>query len=368
MAKKVKTKQGGGSLFKASSNLLALQKELKGQLFTNVGSDDFLKKIYSTRSTGFVELDMELKTGGWLDNKVNEIFGPPHMGKTFLCMMSCIWENTFNNGLCLWGDIEDEAFDAKWYKKLGGKLNLLHLFRPDVSEKSGEESMESFLALLGTGEYKIAVVDSLQGQLFLPQRILDKKIYDTSQPAVRATVNNEFVEKAAVICSKTKTTLLITNHVSTKIGVTFGNPETRPGGKALKYLADCALRIGTPDHTTGGITGTIVKQKRANVEGNRFKLSTSFDNGVNNHEVLVTSCIKHDVIETVKGRLVYYDKDTEEEISFKTKKAFAEELLRDKQLFLNLKKSLIQYYTPEEGEDTNSPEEEDYEEDDLEEL
>lgn len=331
MAKKKLTK-GGTAVVRTSFDLDSLKKSLEGMLTSGGRS---LRSAYETYSTGFIPLDLTLGTGGWLQGKIYEIYGEEHTGKTYLCMASCAEQGRRYKQKCLWADIEDLAFDERWYDKLGGKLSYLDIFRPDPSKMAGEEAMESFLDLIGTGEYKIAVLDSLQGPLFLPKRLLEKKLWDTKQPGIRAVVNNEFFEKAALLCTQTKTTLLVTNHLSVKIGVVFGNPETTAGGKTLKYLADGRLRISKTSKESV-IKGTIIKQKRAPVRGHQFDIVTSFDSPYDNSSELITLCIKEGVVDQVKSKL-YFGKHV-----WESKSSCVEGVKASSSLYDSLKKSLLE--------------------------
>lgn len=336
---------------RASSDLQSLKKSLQGMLTSGSG---VLRSKYETYSTGFLELDLELGTGGYLRGKIYEIFGEEHTGKTYLCMAACVEQGSRYKEKCLWADIEDLAFDERWYSKLGGNLNALDIFRPDPSLMAGEEAMEAFLDLINTGEYRIAVLDSLQGPLFLPRRLLDKKLSDTKQPGIRAVVNNEFFEKAALLCTYTKTTLLVTNHLSVKIGMMFGNPETTAGGKTLKYLADGRLRISKTAKESI-IGGTIVKQKRAPVRGHKFSIVTSFDSPFNNTSRLVTECIKQGVLEQIKSVIIFEGKE------WASKQLCIDDLDKSPKLYDKLKQRLLDFVT-QDLDDI------DYEEEDLEEL
>lgn len=258
------------------------------------------------RSSGIIPLDIALRCGGYKKGRIVEIYGEEHSGKTLICLSACIEDQKLNpKAKYLFIDAEG-SFDMKWYEALGGDLDRMFVYDPYTISKQtnidihGEEVYDNVIDLIGTGEYSIAVLDSFMGAALLSKEILNKELDDTQRLGVQAKLNNGFVKRAFLQTMKTDTTFLITNHLMEKIGVSFGNPETTPGGKLLKFYAEQRIRVGKPQEKTiegQKIQGGIVKNKRGSSAGQKFDAYLSFNKGIDNFMELAKMMIKHDVIE-----------------------------------------------------------------------
>ena len=269
---------------------------------------------YDVVSTGILPLDIKLKTGGYLRGRLVEIYGDEHTGKTLMSMLACKEEQIRNKeSVCLFVDTE-ASFDAKWFKILGGDLDRLDIFNPyqyvrkNDLEISGELVFDRVIDLIGSGKYPIVVLDSYMGPCLLSKEILAKDMEETERIGVQAKLNNNFARRASLQTMRTDTTLIITNHLIEKIGVMFGNPESTPGGKKLKFYSEQRLRIGTPkEKSTDGhiLRGGITKNKRGASAGLKFETYLSYEYGIDNYAELTKMLIKEKMVSKEEKDSIY---------------------------------------------------------------
>jgi len=256
------------------------------------------------RSTGIVSLDLALGTPGYRNGRIIEIFGPEHSGKTLIAMHAAIWESKVNNNKSLFVDAEG-SFDPVWYASLGGDLDMLDLYDPFHAGKiGGEEIFDDVLDFIEVGEYSFVIIDSLIGPALLSHKILDKNIVEEQRMGVQAKLNKEFLSRAFLLCVRTQTTLLITNHLVDNVGVMFGPADTTPGGKFLKFMSEQRIRVGTPKGKEPGVKhtvdGTIVKNKRAATAGIKYNFVLNYKLGVDNCEELWKLLLKKGITKSVE--------------------------------------------------------------------
>lgn len=334
-------KKDKGDLEGSPSSISDLKAKLGSMLQTTSQLSDLKKrKKYDVVSTGLIEVDIELRTGGWIRGRINEIFGPPHVGKSFWAMLACIWEAKFNGRKSLWGDIEEGAFDERWFTQLGGDMRYLEVFRPDPDKLKGEDAMDSFVDLVRLGNYSIAVVDSLQGTSFLPEAVLSKRISDENRIGIKAQKTNAFVDKLVVACLRTKTSGLLLNHERDVIGSRF-HETYAPGGTYKNYLTDCRVRVGT-NKEGSQFSGKIVRQKRAKVAGNKFETKAEFSSFPDNYKTLISLAIKEELIESHNQWLSFIPSKGAD-IKFKSKKEWIELVKEDKKIFTDIKDRLLDH-------------------------
>lgn len=183
-------------------------------------------------STGIMPLDTALGVGGIPRGRIIEIFGPEAAGKTTVCL-SIIAEAQKAGGTAAFIDAE-HALDPEWAKKLGVKLDDLLVSQPDT----GEQALEIAETLIRSGGVDLVVIDSVAA--LVPKSEIEGEMGD-SQMGLQARLMSQALRKLTGIVSKSKTTVIFTNQIRLKIGIMFGNPETTPGGLALKFY--CSIRM-----------------------------------------------------------------------------------------------------------------------------
>lgn len=185
-------------------------------------------------STGSIAVDLALGIGGVPRGRVVEIFGGEASAKTTLCL-SIIAEAQKQGGVAAFIDAE-HALDPLWAKKLGVKLDDLLISQPDT----GEQALEIAETLIRSGGVDVVVIDSVAA--LVPRAEIEGEMGD-SILGVQARLMSQALRKLTGVISKSKTVTIFTNQLRQKIGVMFGNPETTPGGLALKFYA--SIRIDT---------------------------------------------------------------------------------------------------------------------------
>ncbi len=212
-------------------------------------------------STGSLALDKALGTGGLPRGRVCEIFGPEASGKTTLALHA-VAEAQKQDGIAAFIDAE-HALDTAYAKKLGLNCDELLVAQPDT----GEQALEITDMLIRSGAIDIIVIDSVAA--LVPRAEIEGEMGD-SHMGLQARLMSQALRKLAGTISKTLTAVIFINQIRMKIGVVFGNPETTPGGRALKFYASVRLdirRIGAikdGQETVGNRTRVkVVKNKLA---------------------------------------------------------------------------------------------------------
>lgn len=300
-----------------------------------VKATDYVHLEDEIKSSGIIPLDLALRVGGYRSGRLVEIYGPEHSGKTLMAMLCAIQEMNVNKkALCLFIDTEG-SFDGKWWETLGGDSERLHIYDPYSLQKNkkmqiyGEDVYDNIIDLIDTGKYSVAILDSYVGPALMTNKLLDRKLDDTKRMGVQAMLNGDFVKRLFLKITRTDTTFIITNHLMEKLGVMFGNPETTPGGKALKFYAEQRIVVRSPKKKEEGVghnvNGAIVKNKRAATAGQKFEFWLSYNHGVNNNEEIVTYLVKYKLI------------------SSKEKDKVLESLRTDKTLYTKYRQDLLDY-------------------------
>ncbi|MBI3632831.1 MAG: recombinase RecA [Candidatus Vogelbacteria bacterium] len=184
--------------------------------------------------TGSVGLDIALGVGGLPRGRIIEIYGPESSGKTTLAL-HVVAEAQKMGGTCAFIDAE-HAMDPDYSKKLGVKIDELLISQPD----NGEQALEIAESLIRSGEIDVVVVDSVAA---LTPR--DEIEGDMGQQHMgkQARLMSQALRKLTAIVARSKTVVIFINQIRMQIGVMFGNPETTPGGKALKFYSSVRLDI-----------------------------------------------------------------------------------------------------------------------------
>ena len=209
--------------------------------------------------TGSIELDVALGLGGIPKGRVTEIFGPEASGKTTLAL-HIIANSQREGGTVAFIDAE-HALDPVYARAVGVNTEELLLSQPD----NGEQALEICEILLRSGALDAIVIDSVAA--LVPRAELEGEMEDM-QVGLQARLMSKALRKITGVVSKTRTAVIFINQLREKIGVMFGNPETTPGGRALKYYASVRLDIRRIDNIKEG-TESIGSRTRVRVVKNK---------------------------------------------------------------------------------------------------
>ena len=245
---------------KALEQVLAdIEKQFGKGSVMKLGSDAHLN-IEAT-STGSITLDVALGVGGYPKGRIIEIYGPESSGKTTFALHA-IAEVQKEGGRAAFIDAE-HALDPVYAKNLGVDLDELLLSQPDT----GEQALDICEALVRSGAIDIVVIDSVAA--LVPQAEIEGEMGD-SHVGLQARLMSQALRKLGGTLNKTKTTAIFINQLREKVGVMFGNPETTPGGRALKFYSTIRLevrrgeQIKQSDNIMGNKTNVkVVKNKVA---------------------------------------------------------------------------------------------------------
>jgi recombination protein RecA len=211
--------------------------------------------------TGALTLDVALGIGGLPRGRVIEIFGPEASGKTTLTL-TAIRENQKRGGVAAFIDAE-HAFDSTYAKLIGVNLDDLLISQPDT----GEQALEITETLVRSNAVDLVVIDSVAA--LTPRAEIEGDMGD-SHMGLQARLMSQALRKLTAAISKSRTSVIFINQLREKIGVMFGNPETTPGGRALKFYSSVRLdvrriaSIKEGDHIVGGrVRVKVVKNKVA---------------------------------------------------------------------------------------------------------
>ncbi len=185
-------------------------------------------------STGSLTLDLALGIGGLPKGRIIEIYGPESSGKTTLAL-HCVAEVQKKGGIAAYIDVEN-ALDPVYAAALGIETNELLVSQPD----SAEQALDITEAFVRSGAVDIVVIDSVAA--LVPQQEVDAEM-GSSQVAVQARLMSQALRKLTSSISKTNCIVIFINQLRMKVGVMYGNPETTPGGNALKYYASVRIDV-----------------------------------------------------------------------------------------------------------------------------
>tara|TARA_Y100000310_G_C20658534_1_gene803355 strand:- start:135 stop:1142 length:1008 start_codon:yes stop_codon:yes gene_type:complete len=204
--------------------------------------------------TGSVSVDMALGVGGIPRGRITEIYGPEAAGKTSLAL-HIIAESQKQGGVGAFIDAE-HALDPDYARKIGVNVDDLLISQPD----SGEQALQILETLVRSGEVDVIVVDSVAA--LTPKTEIAGEMGEF-QIGLQARLMSSALRKLSSIVSKTKTSVIFLNQIRMKIGVMFGNPETTPGGLALKFYASVRIELRRSAQIKKGdeITGNRVRAK-----------------------------------------------------------------------------------------------------------
>jgi len=185
-------------------------------------------------STGSLALDLALGIGGLPRGRIVEVFGPEASGKTTL-VYHAIAEAQRRGGICAFVDAE-HSMDPQYARRIGVDIDQLLVSQPDT----GEQALEIVELLIRSGALDIVAIDSVAA--LVPKAEIEGEMGD-SHVGLQARLMSQALRKLAGTLNRTETICIFTNQLREKIGVMFGNPETTPGGRALKFYSSVRLDI-----------------------------------------------------------------------------------------------------------------------------
>ncbi|HEX8035433.1 MAG TPA: recombinase RecA [Ktedonobacterales bacterium] len=214
--------------------------------------------------TGAIALDLALGTGGIPRGRITEIYGPESSGKTTLCQ-HIIASAQRRGGVCAIVDAE-HALDPSYAERCGVNTEELLISQPDT----GEQALEIVEMLVRSGAVDVVVVDSVAA--LVPRAEIDGEMGD-AHVGLQARLMSQALRKLTGAINNSKTSVIFTNQLREKVGIMFGNPETTPGGRALKFYASVRLDIRRTDTIK---VGTEVMGSRAKVKVVKNKVAAPF--------------------------------------------------------------------------------------------
>ncbi|UNL83798.1 recombinase RecA [Priestia koreensis] len=208
----------------------------------------------STASSGSLALDIALGVGGYPRGRIIEIYGPESSGKTTVALHA-IAEVQQNGGQAAFIDAE-HALDPDYAQKLGVNIDELLLSQPDT----GEQALEIAEALVRSGAIDILVIDSVAA--LVPKAEIEGEMGD-SHVGLQARLMSQALRKLSGAINKSKTIAVFINQIREKVGIMFGNPETTPGGRALKFYSSVRLEVRRAEQLKQGndVVGNKTKIK-----------------------------------------------------------------------------------------------------------
>jgi len=245
--------------------------------------------------TGALAVDLALGVGGLPRGRVVEIFGPESSGKTTL-MLHVIANAQKAGGLAAFIDAE-HALDPGYAKKLGVNLNDLLVSQPD----SGEEALSICETLARSNALDVIVVDSVAA--LVPKAELEGEM-GMATMGMQARLMSQALRKLTALLNKSKTTCIFTNQLREKVGVMFGNPETTPGGKALKFYASVRIDIRRRDTLKDAAGNAVGNATKVKIVKNKVappfaeaEFEIIYNHGINKEGSIIDVGLSHGVVD-----------------------------------------------------------------------
>lgn len=255
--------------------------------------------------TGSLGLDQALGVGGLPRGRIVEIFGPESSGKTTLTL-HVIAEAQKSGGTCAFIDAE-HAMDPEYAKKLGVKIDDLLISQPDT----GEQALEIVETLVRSGAIDVIVVDSVAA--LTPKDEIEGDM-GAHHVGKQARLMSQALRKLTAITHKSKTIVIFINQIRMQIGVMFGNPETTPGGKALKFYTSVRLdirkiaQIKKGEEVVGARTRVKVVKNKVAAPFRQTEFDIIYNEGISKQGEILALGEKYDIIQKAGASYSYMQK------------------------------------------------------------
>ena len=272
--------------------VLQIEKQYGKGTIMRLGSD--VKLDVPVISTGSLSLDLALGVGGVPRGRVVEIFGPEASGKTTLTL-HIVASAQKSGGTAAFIDAE-HALDSDYAKRLGVDLDNLLVNQPDT----GEQALEIAELLIRSNAIDVIVIDSVAA--LVPRIEIEGEMGDT-HIALQARLMSQALRKLTSVISKSKTCIIFINQIRQKIGVMFGNPETTPGGRALKFYSSVRIdirRIGSikdGDRIIGSRVRASIAKNKVSPPFRKAEFDIMFNSGISRAGDIVDLGVDNQVIE-----------------------------------------------------------------------
>jgi len=237
--------------------ILSIEKQFGRGSIMKLGTAE--RQAVDAIPTGSIALDLAIGVGGIPRGRITEIFGPESSGKTTLCQ-HVLAEAQKRGGVVAFIDVE-HALDPAYARACGVNVDELLVSQPDT----GEQALEITETLIRSGGVDCVVVDSVAA--LVPRAEIEGEMGDSSM-GMQARLMSQALRKLTGAVSRSNTALVFTNQLREKIGVMFGNPETTPGGRAMKFYASVRLDIRRIETIKSG-TDSIGSRVRVKVVKNK---------------------------------------------------------------------------------------------------
>ncbi|HVT75102.1 MAG TPA: recombinase RecA [Candidatus Paceibacterota bacterium] len=243
--------------------------------------------------TGSIGLDAALGIGGVPRGRIIEIFGPESSGKTTLSL-HIIAEAQKMGGICAFIDAE-HAMDPEYSKKIGVKIDDLLISQPDT----GEQALDIVESLVRSGKLDVIVIDSVAA--LVPKDEIEGDM-GSQQMGKQARLMSQALRKLTAITAKSKTVVIFINQIRMQIGVMFGNPETTPGGKALKFYTSVRLdirriaQIKKAEEVVGGRVRVKVVKNKVAAPFKQTEFDLMYNEGISREGEIIALGESHGII------------------------------------------------------------------------
>lgn len=244
--------------------LLDIEKQFGKGAVMKLGDNEH--REIDTISSGSLSLDIALGIGGYPKGRIIEIYGPESSGKTTFALHA-IAEAQKKGGRAAFIDAE-HSLDPQYAAKLGVNIGDLLLSQPD----NGEQALEICEALVRSGAISVIVIDSVAA--LVPQAEIEGEMGD-SHVGLQARLMSQALRKLSGVINKTNTIAIFINQLREKVGVMFGNPETTPGGRALKFYSSVRLEIRRSEQIK---LGTDIIGNKTSIKVVKNKMAPPFKN------------------------------------------------------------------------------------------
>lgn len=292
---------------KGARDLSALNSALD-TIKTRFGEDSIMRmedrqqKSIGVVPTGSLGLDAAIGTGGVPRGRIIEIFGPESSGKTTLAL-HIVAEAQTRNGICAFVDAE-HALDPEYAKRIGVQLGDLLVSQPDT----GEQALDIVDSLVRTNNVDVVVIDSVAA--LTPKAEIEGDMGE-HHVGRQARLMSQALRKLTAIVSRSSTVVIFINQIRMQIGVMFGNPETTPGGKALKFYSSVRLdvrriqQIKKGDEVMGGRVRVKVVKNKVGAPYRTAEFDLMYNEGITHEGELLALGEKYDLVEKKSASYSY---------------------------------------------------------------